>query len=55
MGLYLYSVFNSGKVTSGTLPLMIEEFIHNGVTLKKKVQQNETVFGTFYIKRDDIE
>lgn len=55
MRLYLYSVFNSGKVTSGTLPLMIEEFIHKGVTLKKKVHQNETVFGTFYIKRDDIE
>lgn len=55
MGLYLYSVYNSGKITAGTLPLKNEVFIHKGNTININRKQNETTIGIYYINKDDIE
>jgi hypothetical protein len=55
MGLYLHSVYNSGKITAGTLPLKNEVFINKGNTINIKKKQKKTSIGIYYINKDDIE
>lgn len=55
MGLYLYSVFNSGKITAGTLPLKNDVFINKGNTFIISKKQDKASIGIYYINKDEIE
>jgi len=55
MSLYLYSVFNSGKITCGSLPLLYQNEIHRGNTYTKQIKPSESKIGVYYIKNENIE
>lgn len=54
MPLYLYNIYNSGKITCGTLPLLIRNEKIKGNNYQRYLRQKESKIGIYYLKNENI-